>query len=105
MKNDYIARQTVDVNAPPEVVWKALTDPDLMRQYLFGTQTITDWKVGSPIRWKGEWQGMQYEDKGRILEIEPAKLLRYTYWSSLSGKEDKPENYKKVSFELYGENG
>jgi len=35
-----------------------------------------------------------------ILEIEPAKILKATYLSALSGLEDKPENYNTVTYEL-----
>jgi len=105
MNEKLTAKKSVLINAPAESVWKALTDPALIKRYLFGTQTITDWKIGSSITWKGEWQGKNYEDKGKVVAASPPKLLRYTYWSSMSGKDDKPENYANVSFELSEENG
>jgi Activator of Hsp90 ATPase homolog 1-like protein len=61
---------------------------------------ITDWQVGSPITYKGVWQGKSYEDKGKVLEIQPGKILVSTFWSSLSGLPDLPENYKTVRYEL-----
>jgi uncharacterized protein YndB with AHSA1/START domain len=70
---------------------------------MFGTQVTTDWKVGSPITYKGEWNGKAYEDKGKVLQVEPGKLLVSTFWSSLSGLTDIPENYKTVSYELSAE--
>ena len=51
-----------EINAPVEQVWKALTDPELIKQYFFGTQTETSWKVGTPIYFRGEWDGKPYED-------------------------------------------
>jgi uncharacterized protein YndB with AHSA1/START domain len=72
----------------------------MVKEYLFGTQVESDWKVGSPITYKGEWQGKKYEDKGKILELEPNKKLVSTYWSSMSGKPDTPENYQTVAYEL-----
>jgi uncharacterized protein YndB with AHSA1/START domain len=65
----------------------------------------TDWKEGSSISWKGEWKGKSYEDKGRVLEVEPQRLLRYTHWSPMGGGEDKPENYHTLTFELAGSDG
>ena len=56
--------------------------------------------MGSPITYKGVWQGKPYEDKGKVLEVEPEKLLVSTFWSSLSGVSDTPENYKTVRYEL-----
>ena len=59
----------VKINASPEKVWTALTTPKLIKQWFFGVNTVTDWKVGSPIVHTGEWQGKAYEDKGNILKI------------------------------------
>ena len=100
MSNTAIAKATTTINAPASKVWDALTKPDQIKQYMFGTQVTTDWKVGSPITYKGEWKGKAYEDKGKVLEIEPRKRLVSTFWSSLAGLPDKPENYKTVRYEL-----
>ena len=100
MSNTAIAKATTVINAPPSKVWDALTQPEQIKQYMFGTQVTTDWKVGSPITYKGEWKGKAYEDKGKVLEIEPRKRLVSTFWSSLAGLPDKPENYKTVRYEL-----
>jgi uncharacterized protein YndB with AHSA1/START domain len=100
METKYVASAAVAINAPPSMVWEALTRPDLIQQYLFGTQVTTDWRVGSPITYRGTWQGKDYEDKGVVLQNEPGRLLISTYWSSLSGVPDVPENYKTVRYEL-----
>jgi len=105
MNNKFIAKATSTINAPISKVWDALTKPELIKQYLFGTEVNTDWQVGSPITYKGEWEGKHYEDKGEILQIEPQKLLVSTFWSSLAGLPDVPENYKTVHYELSPENG
>ncbi len=100
MSDPSIAKVSTLIHAPVSEVWRALTDPELIRQYLFGTQAVTDWKIGSSIRWKGEWQGKTYEDKGTILKVVPERLLVNTYWSSMAGLPDTPENYKMVTYEL-----
>jgi uncharacterized protein YndB with AHSA1/START domain len=105
MKNTYVAKASTRINASPSRVWEALTRPDLIKQYLFGTDVTTDWKVGSPITYKGVWQGKAYEDKGKILEVEPERLLVSTFWSALSGLPDVPENYNTVRYELSPEAG
>jgi uncharacterized protein YndB with AHSA1/START domain len=105
MNSKFTAKATSTINAPASKVWDALTKPDLIKQYLFGTEVNTDWQVGSPITYKGEWEGKTYEDKGEILQIEPEKLLVSTFWSSLAGLPDVPENYKTVHYELSPENG
>jgi len=91
---------TSEINAPTTKVWDALINPEQIKMYLFGTQTHCDWKVGSPIRFTGEWDGKSYEDKGTILAIEKEKILSYDYWSNFSGVADVPENYQIVTFQL-----
>jgi uncharacterized protein YndB with AHSA1/START domain len=100
-----IARHSLYIHASPDRVWKALTDPNLIRQYLFGTEAISDWKEGSAIRYRGIWEGRAYEDKGTVLRAVPGRLLETTFWSSLSGLPDIPGNYKKVTCKLVPEEG
>jgi uncharacterized protein YndB with AHSA1/START domain len=88
------------IQAPLEKVWDALVNPDMIRQYLFGTNTRSDWKPGSPIIFEGEWEGKAYQDKGTIHEIKPNEILRYDYWSSMGKLEDRPENYMMITFKL-----
>jgi uncharacterized protein YndB with AHSA1/START domain len=103
LNNNYIAKASIEINAPATKVWEALINPEMIKQYLFGTEAKSDWKVGSPITYTGVWEGKTYEDKGTILEFVPEKLLVSTYWSSMSGTPDAPENYQKVSYELSGD--
>jgi uncharacterized protein YndB with AHSA1/START domain len=105
MTQNFVAETRITVHAPAEAVWRALTDPALVKQYMYGTNLETDWKVGSPITWKGEWQGKPYEDKGTVLAVEPRKLLKVTHWSPMGGSEDKPENYHTVIYELAERDG
>src|SRR5690349_12882914 len=102
MKNKITGNSTIVIKANITSVWEALTKPELIKKYFFGTTVVSDWKVGSPIKFTGEWEGKTYEDKGTILAYETARLLTYTYWSSMSGKEDTPENYQTVSYHLSG---
>lgn len=96
---------SISFNTPKERVWEGLTDPDVVKQYFFGTMQESAWMEGSPITWSGEWEGKTYQDKGTIQEIIPGEYLRYTYWSSMGGTEDKPENYQMVSYKLDEQDG
>lgn len=96
----YTAKQSITIAVPRAKVWEALTKPELVKQYFFGSNIESTWKKGAPIRFTGEWEGKPYEDKGTILEIEKEKLLKYSYFSSWSGKPDVPENYNNVTYKL-----
>jgi uncharacterized protein YndB with AHSA1/START domain len=80
MKTDLIAKTSLTINAPRAKVWNALVNPEAIKKYMFGTNVVTDWKEGSPIVWKGEWQGKPYEDKGVILKLDPLQTLKYSHF-------------------------
>lgn len=101
MNQKVAAKSEITIHAPAAKVWDALTNPKLIKLYFFGTETKTTWKVGSPVTFKGKWEGKTYTDKGHILQNERNKVLQYTHWSSLSGIPDAPENYHKVTFRVY----
>jgi uncharacterized protein YndB with AHSA1/START domain len=105
MNNNITGKASITIDAPKNEVWDALTNPDQIRKYFFGTEAVSDWKKGSPIYFRGEWEGKKYEDKGTILETKPGELFKYSYWSSMSGIEDKPENYVVVSYLLSEDQG
>ena len=100
MANKLVAQSSIVINAPVNKIWKALIDPAQIKEYLFGTNAVSDWQKGSSITYEGEWEGKKYKDKGTIIDIVPEKLLHTTYWSSIGGKEDKPENYNNVIYKL-----
>ncbi len=97
------AKQSITIQAPKLKVWEALTEPQKIKQYFFGTNTNTDWVPGHPIEFSGEWEGKQYKDKGEVIEFIPGEKLVYTHWSPLSGLPDLPENYYEVTYELSGD--
>jgi uncharacterized protein YndB with AHSA1/START domain len=105
MKNSIVVETSKTINAASSKVWKALTTPSLIKKYLMDTEVSTDWKEGSPVIYRGEYNGKKYEDKGVIVKIEPRKLLQTTYWSSMAGKEDTPENYNLLTYELVESDG
>ena len=105
MKQDYPAKVETIISASRAAVWKALTDPQAIRQYLYGTEAISDWKPGSSIVYRGEWEGKPYEDKGTILEFEPGKSLVTSFFSPLSGLPDLPENYQTIRYQLSDTDG
>jgi uncharacterized protein YndB with AHSA1/START domain len=100
MKNTLIAQAHITISAPIAKVWDALVNPAMIKQYMFGTNAVSDWKEGSPIVWKGEWEGKPYEDTGVILQLKPERVLQYSHFSPLSGQADVPANYHTLTIEL-----
>ncbi len=84
MNHELSVSESVIVNADAKKVWEALTNPAIIKDYLFGTETVTDWKVGSTIIFQGEYDGHKYKDEGVILENKPLELLSYSYWSGFT---------------------
>lgn len=97
--NHQIKYQTT-IKAPVEKVWDALINPEMVKQYFFGSSQESDWKIGSQILWTGEYEGTKYEDKGIVLEFQVQEKLSYSYLSSWSGLDDIPENYLRVMYEV-----
>jgi uncharacterized protein YndB with AHSA1/START domain len=91
---------SVDVSASPGQVWNAITDPDLIKKYFFGTQVESTFEPGSPITWSGEYDGKSYRDHGEVLEAVPEERLVVTHFSAMSGQDDVPENYHRVTYQL-----
>lgn len=92
--------QDIYVNSSPPGVWFALTNPLIIKKYLFGTDTETTWEPGTSVVFSGEWEGQTYRDHGTVLENKENEVLSYSYWSAFSGLEDQPENYSVIRFEL-----
>ncbi len=103
MSKTYIAQATIRINAPVANVWDALINPEIVKQYFFGTTIASSWKVGEPITFSGVWEGKEYQDKGVILKFEPEQVLEYTHYSAMTGEPDSPENYHGVKLELVAE--
>lgn len=97
---DLSVTRSVNIITPIEKVWKALTDPSIIKLYLYGTNTKTNWQVGNEIVFEGEYQGHKYRDHGTIKENDHLKKISYSYWSGFSGLPDLPENHSTVTYEL-----
>jgi uncharacterized protein YndB with AHSA1/START domain len=101
----YVATARIEIQASPERVWQVLLDPVATKEFMFGSEVETDWQVGSPITWTGEYEGKAYQDKGQVLAVEPGRRLQVTHYSPMSGQPDVPENYHTLTYELSGGNG
>jgi len=95
----------IAINAKPLKVWESLTNPEIIKKYLYGAEAVSEWKVGSEIIYKGEYDGYAYADRGIIRQFEKGKIFQHTYLSTFSGIEDIPENYHLVTYNIEKSNG
>ena len=101
-----IVSNSIVINAAASAVWDALTNPKQTKKYMFGCETVSDWKVGSPLLWKGSHEGKEIVFvKGIILNITPTTFLRYTVIDPNTSMPDIPENYLHVSYKLSEQKG
>ena len=88
------------LHAPVDEVWRVLTDARKVGSLFMGSTVETNFHVGSPITFKGEFKGKRYEDKGEILSAKECQRLSFSHYSGMSGAPDTPENYHVVTFDL-----
>ncbi len=88
------------IKTTPEKLWDALTTPEFTRQYWFGIDVTSDWKVGSPIQYL---QGAKAKVEGKVLIADRPKLLCYTF-REIEGEASK-EPPTRVTLELEPELG
>lgn len=105
MDKALFATATTTIDAKPSVIWEALTTPEIIKKYFFGADVVTDWREGSSIIWKGEWNGKPFKDRGRIITVQEKLQLKMTHWSASSGKPHTPENENTLTFKLSEKDG
>ena len=106
MKTKLQVKNTIDIKATATQVWDALVNPAKTKVYMFGCETVSDWKVGSPLLWEMIYEGKKLIPvKGKILAIQPNKFLKYTVIDPNAAYADIPENHLNVTYELAEQNG
>lgn len=104
MKN-LLVKNMIEIDAPKSKVWDALINPEQTKKYMFGCETVSDWKQGSSLLWRMLYEGKELiAVKGNIVDIQPEKRLAYTTFDPNSTMEDIPENYLTVTYDLSTEN-
>ena len=100
MAKTLIAKCRIQIDNTVDEAWKALVNPEIVEKYMLGSKQLSDWRRGSSIIWKKDFNGRKFEDKGEVLEITPRQSLKYTHYSPASGRPDAPENHQTVSVTL-----
>jgi uncharacterized protein YndB with AHSA1/START domain len=106
MSQPLIVENTITLRAPASRVWNALTNPAETKKYMFGCEALSDWKEGSPLIWKGTFNGVELVAvKGTIKKIRPGQYLEYTVIDPNNPAiPDLPENYLTITIDLAQQN-
>jgi uncharacterized protein YndB with AHSA1/START domain len=88
------------IKTTPEKLWAALTSPEFTRQYWFGIDVTSDWKVGSPMKYISNGEA---KVEGKVLIADRPKLLSYTFRETAGEASKEPPT--KVTLELEPELG
>ncbi|MEP6647351.1 MAG: SRPBCC domain-containing protein [Saprospiraceae bacterium] len=107
MAENLFIKDSIDINASAAQVWDALINPEQTKKYMFGCETVSDWKIGSPLLWKGTFDGEEMVFvKGNIVDFQPERLLSYTTIDPNNSEiPDIPENYLTVTYEMKEDDG
>ncbi|MCC9144099.1 MULTISPECIES: SRPBCC domain-containing protein [unclassified Arthrobacter] len=86
MVNDNAQLYSMDVSATADQAWKALTDPEVVRRWYFGTAPRTSWEVGSTIDYVDDDGGTQIT--GILLEVDAPRTFSHTFIATWYGTEN-----------------
>ena len=82
----------------PEKLWEALTQGKFTKQYWFGRQIESDWRIGSPVRFY-DGDSNDLTDSGVVLEYDPPFRLAYTFRNEFDSEAQKL-GYSRVAFSI-----
>lgn len=102
MNQDLIVEKSVEIAASRNQVWRALTEPELILQWMAGAQVESTWEPGSDITFTGTMPNFnkKYRDRGTVLAIEREKFLQYSHWSQMTHLPDLPQHRTILTFGL-----
>lgn len=85
------------IRTTPERLWQALTTAEFSRQYWWGREVESDFRPGSPIRYRYD-DGAELDIEGEILAADPPALLSYTFTDPDDRR--RGDSPSRVTFEI-----
>ena len=67
----------VYIRATPEMIWEAITSPELTRLYYYGTEVHSDWEPGSRLEYL--YPDGRLAAEGTVLEADPLRRVTMTF--------------------------
>lgn len=99
------SESVVTIQAPVRKVWLALTQPDLVKQWQYGSDLLTTWQPGTPIVFRNEWNGQTFEQRGTVVEFTPESRVKYSLFFPRPDLQDVPANHFFMIYELNESDG
>ena len=96
---------TINIKATIQKVWDTVTKPEFVKLWQYGSYLLTTWEIGSDIKFRTEWEDKVFEQWGKVLEVRPNSLIKYSLFAPRPDLEDKPENYFIMSYILSTKDG
>ncbi len=90
----------IQIDAPADRVWDALVNPAKVKPWQHGSELVTTWEIGSPIRFTTPWGDRVFEQWGTVLEVAPPKSLKYSLFAPRPDLTDSPENYFFMTYRI-----
>ena len=91
---------TIIIDATVDKVWETLTKPELVKQWQYGSDLITDWNIGGDIKFRSEWEGKVFEQSGKVIEVKQNEIIKYSLFAPLLALDNTPENNFIMSYVL-----
>ena len=98
--NSFNIEKKIEINAPIEAVFDALTDSIEIVKYYPLSSVESAWSEGGEVLYKGEVNGAPFTDFGVIEELSKPHIYRYRYWSDNHGTDRTDENHLTIEYRL-----
>ena len=90
----------IKINASKQRVWDTVTKAEFVKLWQYGSELVTTWEIGSDINFRTVWEDKIFEQWGKVLEVRPNEIVKYSLFAPRPDLEDKPENYFIMSYIL-----
>jgi uncharacterized protein YndB with AHSA1/START domain len=62
----------------PDVVWRAITEPEHLKAWFPDTIEVSRWEAGAPVRFVHE-QNPEWSSEGEVIEVDPPRALEFSW--------------------------
>ncbi|MFO0683876.1 MAG: SRPBCC domain-containing protein [Sandaracinus sp.] len=96
-------RLAIEIAAPPDRVWAALTDPEALRRWMADEHAPLEIELDPVVGGRAVFRRASpepIEARGVVTALEPMRRLAYTHLADISALPERPESYATLVFRL-----